>query len=165
VARAVVTFAWRFVTFVFTGGEMKLGSWLALLFTLVAVSVVASQSGGSSVAKDSRVFEMRTYYAAPGKLEDLQARFRNHTTKLFEKHGMTNIGYWVPVDEKTGAPSGNTLVYVLAFPSLEARQKAWDAFRNDPDWNTVRTESEKNGKILEKIESVLLKATDYSLIK
>ena len=57
------------------------------------------------MAKDSRVFEMRTYYAAPGKLEDLQARFRDHTVKLFEKHGMTNIGYWVPVDEKTGQPS------------------------------------------------------------
>lgn len=144
---------------------MKLGSWLASVLTVLAVSVVASQSGGNSVAKDSRVFEMRTYYAAPGKLEDLQARFRNHTTKLFEKHGMANIGYWVPVDEKTGEPNGNTLVYILAYPSLEARQKSWDAFRNDPAWNTVRTESEKNGRLLEKIDSVFLKATDYSLIK
>jgi hypothetical protein len=134
------------------------------LAAVVVVSVVA-QSGGNSVAKDSRVFEMRTYYAAPGKLEDLQSRFRDHTLKLFEKHGMTNIGYWVPVDEKTGQPSGNTLVYILAFPSLEARAKSWDAFRADPTWNTVRDESEKNGKLLEKIESVFLKATDYSGIK
>ena len=144
---------------------MKLGSWLALVLMVVTVSVVASQSGGNSVAKDSRVFEMRTYYAAPGKLEDLQARFRNHTTKLFEKHGMTNIGYWVPVDEKTGQPSGNTLVYILAYSSLEARQKSWDAFRNDPAWNAVRTESEKNGRLLEKIDSIFLKATDYSPMK
>ena len=103
--------------------------------------------------------------AAPGKLEDLQARFRNHTVKLFEKHGMTNIGYWVPVNEKTGQPSGNTLVYILAFPSLEARQKSWDGFMADPDWNAARNESEKNGKLLEKIDSVFLKATDYSAIK
>ena len=134
------------------------------VMTALAVSVWA-QSGGNSVAKDSRVFEMRTYHAAPGKLEALQARFRNHTLKLFEKHGMTNIGYWVPVDQKTGEPNGNTLVYILAFPSLEARQKSWDAFRNDPEWNRVRTESEVNGKILEKIDSVFLKATDYSSIK
>jgi NIPSNAP len=130
----------------------------------VMVSVLA-QSGGNSVAKDSRVFEMRTYYAAPGKLENLQARFRDHTLKLFEKHGMTNIGYWVPVDEKTGQPSGNTLVYIVAFPSLEARAKSWDAFRADPAWTTVRDESEKNGKLLEKIDSVFLNATDYSPIK
>ena len=91
------------------------------------------------MAKDSRVFEMRTYYAAPGKLEDLQARFRDHTVKLFEKHGMTNIGYWVPVDEKTGQPSGNTLVYILAYPSFEARTKSWDGFRNDPAWTQHAT--------------------------
>ena len=124
-----------------------------------------AQSGGNSVAKDSRVFEMRTYYAAPGKLEDLQARFRDHTVKLFEKHGMTNIGYWVPVDQKTGQPSGNTLVYILAYPSLEAHKKSWDGFRTDPDWNAARNESEKNGKLVEKVDTVFLKATDYSAIK
>ena len=143
---------------------MRLGMVTMALAAMIAVPVWA-QSGGNSVAKESRVFEMRTYHAAPGKLEDLQARFRNHTMKLFEKHGMTNIGYWVPVDEKTGQPTGNTLVYILAFPSLEARQKSWDAFRNDPAWTAVRTESEKNGRLLEKIESVFLKATDYSQIK
>jgi hypothetical protein len=142
---------------------MKLSA-IVVVLVGVAASVMA-QSGENSVAKDSRVFEMRTYYAAPGKLEDLQARFRNHTLKLFEKHGMTNIGYWVPVNEKTGQPSGNTLVYILAFPSLEARQKSWDDFRADPDWNAVRNESEKNGKLLEKIDSVFLKATDYSALK
>ncbi len=131
---------------------------------VVAASVMA-QSEGNSVAKDSRVFEMRTYHAAPGKLEDLQARFRNHTVKLFEKHGMTNVGYWVPVDEKTGQPSGNTLVYILAYPSLEARTKSWDGFRNDAAWTAARNESEKNGKLVEKVDSVFLKATDYSAIK
>jgi hypothetical protein len=141
---------------------------LTVCVMAVVGAVMASemaQSGGNSVAKDSRVFEMRTYYTAPGKLEDLQARFRNHTVKLFEKHGMTNIGYWVPVNEKTGQPSGNTLVYILAYPSLEARQNSWDGFMADPDWNAARNESEKNGKLLEKIDSVFLKATDYSAIK
>jgi NIPSNAP len=143
---------------------MKLIAVLVASVAVLAASVWA-QSGGNSVAKDSRVFEMRTYYAAPGKLEDLQARFRNHTTKLFEKHGMTNIGYWVPVDGKTGEPNGNTLVYILAFPSLEARQKAWDGFRTDPAWTAARDESERNGKLVEKVDSVFLKATDYSGIK
>jgi NIPSNAP len=143
---------------------MKIGGVLMMLLGAAIMSGMA-QSEGNSVAKDSRVFEMRTYYAAPGKLEDLQARFRNHTVKLFEKHGMTNIGYWVPVNEKTGQPSGNTLVYILAYPSLEARQKSWDGFRTDPAWDTARNESEKNGKLLEKIDSVFLKPTDYSAIK
>jgi len=143
---------------------MKLVASVGALIAVVAVSM-AAQSGGNSVAKDSRVFEMRTYHTAPGKLEDLQARFRNHTVKLFEKHGMTNIGYWVPVDGKTGQPSENTLVYILAYPSLDARAKSWDGFMNDPAWAAARNESEKNGKLLEKIDSVFLKATDYSGIK
>jgi len=137
----------------------------ALMIAGVAAASVMAQSGGNSVAKDSRVFEMRTYYSAPGKLEDLQARFRDHTVKLFEKHGMTNIGYWVPVDEKTGQPSGNTLVYILAYPNLEARTKSWEGFRTDPAWDAARNESEKNGKLVEKVDSVFLKATDYSAIK
>jgi hypothetical protein len=163
---AFVAFASPFVTIVIVdrGESMKLIAVLVASVGVLAGSVWA-QSGGNSVAKDSRVFEMRTYYAAPGKLEDLQARFRNHTTKLFEKHGMTNIGYWVPVDEKTGQPSGNTLVYILAYPGLEARQKSWDGFRNDPAWTAARTESEKNGKLIEKIDSVFLKPTDYSPMK
>jgi len=143
---------------------MRIGVMLALVVGMAVGSVMA-QSGGNSVAKDSRVFEMRTYYAAPGKLEDLQARFRDHTVKLFEKHGMTNIGYWVPVDEKTGQPSGNTLVYILAYPNLEARTKSWEGFRTDAAWNAARNESEKNGKLVEKVDSVFLKATDYSAIK
>jgi NIPSNAP len=143
---------------------MKLAACAFAIVGVVMVSVMA-QSGGNSVARDSRVFEMRTYHAAPGKLEDLQARFRTHTVKLFEKHGMTNVGYWVPVAEKTGQPSGNTLVYLLAYPSFDARTKSWDGFRNDPAWTTARDESEKNGKLVEKVDSVFLKATDYSAIK
>lgn len=116
-----------------------------------------------SLSKDSRCFELRTYYAAPGKLEELHARFRNHTMKLFKKHGMEVVGFWGPTDKDKG--SENTLVYVLAFPSREAREKAWQQFRTDPEWQAVAKESEKNGKLTEKIDSVIMNATDYSPVK
>ena len=110
----------------------------------------------------TRVFEMRTYTSPAGKLDDLQTRFRDHTTKLFEKHGMTNIGYWVPQD----APlKDNTLIYIVAHQSREAAAKSWKAFSSDPDWQKVRTASEVNGRIVEKLESVFLVPTDYSAIK
>jgi len=109
---------------------------------------------------DTRCFEIRTYYAAPGKLGDLLARFRDHTVKLFEKHGITNIGYWVPVDNKD-----NKLVYVIAFPNREAREGAdgsWKAFGKDPEWQEARKASEANGKLVDKVESVFLTATNFS---
>ena len=109
-----------------------------------------------------RVFEMRKYYAVPGKLDALNARFRDHTTKLFEKHGMENVGYWVTTE---GPEAGQGLVYILAYPSKEAKDAAWKGFRNDPAWKKAREESEKDGKIVQKVESTLLKATDYSAIK
>jgi hypothetical protein len=110
----------------------------------------------------ARVFELRTYITHEGKLEALQARFRNHTTRLFEKHGMTNIGYWVPQDSPQ---SGNTLIYVISHASRQAAGQNWEAFRNDPEWQKVQRESEAGGKIVSKIESVFLDATDYSPIR
>src|SRR2546423_4651207 len=89
--------------------------------------------------RDARVYEMRIYYAAPGKLDALHARFRDHTLKLFEKHGMTNIGYWVPIDN-----SENKLIYVLAFPDRDAREKSFKEFGADPDWQKAYKESEKD---------------------
>ena len=116
-----------------------------------------------SLAKDSRCFELRTYYAPAGKLEALHARFRDHTLKLFKKHGLDVVGFWGPTDKEKG--SENTLVYMLAFPSREAREKAWVAFRADPEWQAVLKESEKNGKLTEKIDSVIMMSTDYSPLK
>ena len=136
-----------------------------LLTVFFSLAMFAGAQAPPSTAKGGRVFEMRTYHAAYGKLEALHARFRDHTTKLFEKHGMTNVGYWVPVDAQTGAATGNTLVYILAYPSLEARKKAWDAFQNDPDWKSVKEASEKDGKLVDKVDSVFLSPTDYSAIK
>lgn len=116
-----------------------------------------------SLAKDSRCFELRTYVAAPGKLEELHARFRNHTMRLFKKHGMQVVGFWGPTDKERG--SENTLVYVLVFPSREARNTAWRNFGADPEWREAAKESEKNGKLTEKVESVILMATDYAPVK
>jgi hypothetical protein len=116
-----------------------------------------------SLAKASRCFEIRTYYAAPGKLEELHARFRNHTVKLFKRHGMQIVGFWGPTDKEKG--SENTLVYILAYPSREARAAAWKAFGADPEWLAARKKSEENGKLVDKVDSVLLMATDYSPVK
>lgn len=110
----------------------------------------------------TRVFEMRTYTALEGRLDALQARFRTHTTKLFQKHGMTNIGYWTPAD---GPQSKNTLVYILAHADREAAKKSWAAFSADPEWVKARTESEAAGKIVDKVESVFLNPTDFSPMK
>ncbi|MBL8204273.1 MAG: NIPSNAP family protein [Blastocatellia bacterium] len=119
-------------------------------------------SEAASAAAKNRVYEMRTYYTNEGKLPDLQARFRNHTTKLFEKHGMKNVGYWVPQDAPA---SQNTLIYIISHESRDAAKKSWDAFRNDPEWKEVAKASEANGKIVSKLESVYMDATDYSPIK
>jgi NIPSNAP len=116
-----------------------------------------------SLSKNSRCYEIRTYTAAPGKLEELHARFRNHTMKIFKKHGMEVVGFWGPADKEKG--SENKLVYVMAFSSREARDKSWKEFVADPEWQAARTASEKNGRLTEKVDSVILMATDYSPIK
>jgi hypothetical protein len=110
-----------------------------------------------------RVFEMRTYYTHPGRLDALNKRFREHTCKLFEKHGMELIGFWTPQDEKDG--KADTLVYLLAFPSRDAAKESWKAFGEDPDWKKARAESEADGPIVKKVVSVFLDPTDYSRIK
>ena len=113
-----------------------------------------------TLAKDARCFELRTYYAAPGKLDDLNKRFRDHTLRLFEKHGMQNIGYWVPVD-KDGKPESK-LIFLLAYPSREAREKSWKAFMNDPEWKEAAKKSEEGGRLVERAENPYLAAADYS---
>jgi hypothetical protein len=126
---------------------------LPILATLLLAMILPALAA----EKDTRVFEMRTYYAAPGKLDDLNARFRNHTIKLFEKHGITNIGYWMPLEN-----ADNKLIYVLAYPSRAARETSWKAFQADEDWKKARAASEVSGKLLTKVEAVFLSATDFS---
>ena len=112
----------------------------------------------------NRVFEMRTYTAGPGKFEALQKRFRDHTLRLFEKHGMQNSGYWVPADAPN---SENTLVYIIAHKDRETAKKNWAAFGADPDWQKVRKESmgPDGVSLTTKVESVFLNPADYSPIK
>ena len=109
-----------------------------------------------------RVFEMRIYTAAEGKLPDLMARFRNHTNYLFVKHGMDLIGYWTPTE---GEGAGNTLVYILAHDSREAAKKSWAGFVADPDWKKAAAASRENGRLVAGIENQWLKATDFSPLR
>jgi hypothetical protein len=135
----------------------------AVVVALVSAGVIlAPRIAGVEETKVDRYFEMRTYVAAPGKLEQLHARFRDHTNKLFLKHGMQIVGYWTPVE---GDAAKSTLIYILAYPSKEAREKSWKGFSQDPDWNKVKTASEVDGKLVSKVESIFLKPTDYSPIK
>lgn len=131
------------------------------LCAFIALFILFSfNSKNTNYQQDTRIYEMRIYYATQGKLENLLARFRNHTTKLFKKHGMINEGYWLPIDNKD-----NKLVYVLSYPNQEAREKSWKAFMEDPKWKKVAEESEKNGKLISKIESIFMKTTDFSPLK
>lgn len=107
----------------------------------------------------STVYELRVYHANEGKLDDLLKRFREHTTRIFEKHGMKNVAYWTPLDDPL---KGKTLIYILAHPSREAAVGNWKAFSDDPEWQKVRDASEINGKLVEKVDSTFMMLTDFS---
>ena len=111
---------------------------------------------------DTRVFELRIYHAAEGKMKALHARFRDHTCGLFKKHGITIVGFWSPTAEKEAEKK---LYYILAYPSKEAADKSWKAFREDPDWIKAKEASETDGTLVAKVESVYLNPTDYSPMK
>ena len=128
----------------------------ALLALVGGVEAVAQ--GGAASGPDT-VFELRVYHANPGKLDDLLARFRDHTIAIFKRHGMESVAYWVPTDEPL---KDKTLFYILRHPSREAATANWDAFKNDPEWKRVSAASEVNGKLTEKTESTFLKLTDFS---
>lgn len=107
----------------------------------------------------TEVFELRVYHAAEGKLQDLLARFRDHTDKLFAKHGLKSVAYWTPVDEPE---KSNTLIYILQHPSREAAAVNWKAFQDDPDWKSVKAKSEEKGPLTVKIDSTYMAYTDFS---
>ena len=143
--------------------------------TLVGVMAVAAAFVAGFVARDvvpgetavlaqaaGKVYELRTYTAPDGKLPELHARFRNHTLRIFQKHGMENVVYFSPQD----APlSQNTLIYLIAHKSRAAAKESWAAFQKDPEWQKVSTESQVNGKIVAGVQSVFLDPTDYSPMK
>ena len=145
----------------------KTAAVLSLLAAFAAGYFAGTQDDRSGVAYaqaqgSARVFELRTYTAHPGRLDEVVARFRDNTARIFARNGITSVGYFTPQD----APlAGNTLVYILAHPSREAAKKNWDAFRNDPEWQKVKATTEANGPIVEKIVSVYLDPTNFSALK
>ena len=110
----------------------------------------------------NKVYELRTYTCLEGKLPDLLKRFREHTVDIFNRHGMESIGYWVPQDPEK---SKTTLIYVISHASREQAKKNWAAFVADPEWKKIAEESQRDGKIIDRIESVFVDATDYSPLK
>jgi NIPSNAP len=132
-----------------------------LLKSLPAVTLLpallrdaAAQDAGSAV-----VYELRVYHAAPGKLADLLARFRDHTVKIFDRHGLKSLAYWTPTDEPE---KSNTLIYILRHPSREAATANWKSFGDDPEWKSVRDKSEENGKLTTGVDSTYMAMTDFS---
>lgn len=149
-----------------SGGRwMRYGAWalvVALCVGAEALVVRAANADKGEAKVDQRVYELRTYHIAPGKADAIHARFRNHTLKIFEKHGMKVEDFWKPLDPKAAE---ETLVYVLSFPSKDAADKAWKEFREDPEWMKVKAESEKDGPLVTKVDSVFLTPTDYAPAK
>lgn len=132
------------------------------IVVVFGVSALVADSTPGDKKMDTRIFELRTYHAAPGKMDALNARFRDHTCELFKKHGMTIIGFWIPSDAKD---ADKILVYLLAFPSREAADRSWKAFGADPEWKKAKEASEREGPLVEKVDRVFLNPTDYSPMK
>jgi hypothetical protein len=121
---------------------------------MAQASTAASAQGGGGV-----VFELRIYHANEGKLDNLLARFRDHTIAIFKRHGLESVAYWTPTDDPL---KGKTLVYMLKHPSREAAIANWAAFHDDPEWKSVSAASDANGKLVNNVESTFVKLTDFS---
>jgi len=138
---------------------------IVLAAALLTIGFAAGSWNAANVAHaqgTGKVFELRTYTAPDGTLPKLQARFRDHTMRIFNKHGMTSVGYWVPQDPPS---KDNTLIYIISHDSREAAKKNWADFQADPEWKKVAAESQVDGPIVSKVVSVFMDATDYSPIK
>jgi hypothetical protein len=125
-----------------------------LLFLLIAAS--------ASAAAQTRVYELRTYHCFDGKLEALKANFRDFDIRILKRHGIESVGYWVPQDP---ALAGNTLVFMLVHPSRAAADKNWAEFVKDPEFQKLAADSQKEGPIVEKVESVYLDPADFSPLR
>ncbi len=128
------------------------------LLPILAALALANPFVGAASAADTKCYELRIYHAAPGKLDDLHQRFRNHTLALFEKHGITSVGYWTPLQNQENP----RLFFLLSYPSKDARETAWKAFSADPDWQAAYKASEEKGGLVQKAENFFLGTTDYS---
>ncbi|MCC7042998.1 MAG: NIPSNAP family protein [Acidobacteria bacterium] len=135
-------------------------------FALVAVAGISHGTTTSVSAQQAQqaapagpVFEVRTYIASAGKFEDLQARFRDHTIRIFARHGMKSIAYWIPTDQR------NTLVYIIQHESREAAARNWKAFMSDPEWMKVAAASNASGNLVARVDTYFATAADYSPVK
>ena len=141
-----------------------MGKFLKIL-SITSISLIVGLGAGifySTSAQNQKVFELRTYQATPGNLGNLHARFRDHTIRIFRKHGMEIVGFWSPTSEEE---RDDILVYLLAHDSQDAADASWQAFGADPEWASVAEESNKNGQILAGVERKYMVATDYSPMK
>lgn len=141
--------------------KIAIGTGIGAVFAAGLVAGMSMNHAEAVPADSARVYELRTYHCNPGKLDALNARFANHTNRLFVKHGMTLVGYWTPI----GEGEEDTLIYIIGHESRDAARKNWAGFVADPEWKEVAAESEKDGKIIEGIESVYLTPTDYSPLR
>ena len=140
----------------------RTGALVALSFAAGSFLTARFMKTDTVNAAGGRVFELRVYHTMPGRLPALQARFRDHTISIFNKHHMTSIGYWTPQD----APlKDNELIYIISHPSREEAKKNWAEFGADPEWKEVAKASEADGKIVEKVDSTYMDPTDYSMLK
>jgi len=154
----------------FAGGSLMSRFVLGSLALLLVTGCAADASGSANQAvrqteselPAQRVYQLFTYTANEGRLPDLERRFRDHTSRLFEKHGMVNVGYWIPQDSPLSA---NTLIYILSYPTREAGEAGWAALRADPEWQVAREASEQNGPLVASSVSVFLDPTDFSRLK
>ena len=119
----------------------------------------AGEAGEETAPDADAVYELRIYHVVPGKVDELLARFRDHTRKIFDRHGMKSVAYWTPVDDPQ---KGNTLIYILQHPSRAAADANWNSFKDDAEWKSVKAKSEENGKLVEKIDSTFMSLTDFS---
>ena len=127
------------------------------MMSMICATFAMNGSGAAAEKAAARSFELRIYYANEGKLDALNTRFGEHTTKLFTSHGMTNVAYWMPIENPD-----RKLVYLLSYPDLAAREASWKAFQADPEWISVKTASEIDGPLVAKVESRFLGLTDFS---
>ncbi len=128
-------------------------------FLPTSLGAAARQDNANPAPASGAVYELRVYHAAAGKLPELLARFREHTVKIFDRHGMKSVAYWTPLDEPE---KSSTLIYILHHPSREAAAANWRSFQDDPEWKSVKEKSEANGKLTEKIDSTFMALTDFS---
>ena len=154
---------------------------MKIYFRLIIISLLFSScisntkeiKNNNILTQKNEVYELRIYYTHEGKFNDIISRFENHTTKLFEKHGFVNVGYWTSqsreepsfADEILNNKDQGALYYIVSFPNMEERDKSWELFINDADWKKAYNESRKDGPIVSRIEQVFLNPTTFSNLK